>query len=88
MKKFRLDVSLICFGLVVVAAVPVTLLRTKTYALGYEIGKRKQTEKTLLNKKDRLTQELASKKRSIRDASAGTFAFPAPDKIMRHGDAR
>jgi hypothetical protein len=95
LKKFRLDVSLLCFGLVFVAAVPVTVLRTKTYALGYEIGQKKQNEKVLIRQRDLLQQELAGIKHSIRtqalqtktqnDTADSRLSFPEPRQILQHG---
>ena len=88
MRTIRLDVSLICFAFVVIAAVPVTLLRTKTFALGYELGQRKEHEKGLIKKKDQLLQELASKKKIIRDTSHHNFEFPSASQILNYGDLK
>jgi hypothetical protein len=88
LKRFRVDVSLICFAFVVIAAVPVTLLRTKTFALGYELGQRKQHERILIQKRDLLARELAAKQKLIRENRGNGFEFPNNDQILRHGEAK
>jgi hypothetical protein len=64
----RLDASLLCFALVVVAAIPVAALRTKTYAIGYELGRLKSEEKQLRQRNTVLQGQLASVQRAVRDS--------------------
>jgi len=64
----RLDASLLCFALVVVAAIPVAALRTKTYAIGYELGRLKSEEKQLRQRNTELQGQLASVQRAVRDS--------------------
>jgi len=63
----RIDVSLVCFVLVIAAAIPVALLRTKTYALGYELGRLKTDERELRQRNVELLSEVAAVQRSVRD---------------------
>ena len=66
--NFRtLDASLLCFALVVIAAIPVAALRTKTYAIGYELGRLKSEEKILRQRNMELQSQLASVQRSVRE---------------------
>jgi TolA-binding protein len=62
-----LDASLLCFALVVIAAIPVAALRTKTYAIGYELGRLKSEEKLLRQRNTELQSQLASVQRSVRE---------------------
>lgn len=68
MNLKRIDASLLCFALVVLAAIPVAALRTKTYAIGYELGRLKSEERLLRQKNTELQGQLASVQRSVRDA--------------------
>jgi hypothetical protein len=68
MKFPRIDASIVCFALVVVAAIPVATLRSRTYALGYDLGKLKQTEKNQRNHNVELKSAIARTQRSIRDS--------------------
>ncbi len=69
MKAFmkRIDASLLCFALVVVAAIPVAALRSKTYSIGYELGRLKSDEKHLRQRNVELQSQLASVQRTVRD---------------------
>jgi hypothetical protein len=64
----KIDASILCFALVVVAAIPVAALRTKTYAIGYELGRLKAEERQLLQKNTELESQLASVQRSVRES--------------------
>lgn len=66
-RGWRVDVSLVCFVLVLAAAIPVALLRTRTYALGYELGHLKAQERALRQENAELLSELATVERSVRD---------------------
>ena len=98
MRNWRVDVSLVCFVLVLAAAIPVALLRTKTYALGYDLGRLKSQERTLRHRNAELLFELASAQRSVRDklisrtsggqgASKGALALPEAAQVL-HGEGR
>lgn len=63
----RIDASLLCFALVVVAAVPVAALRSKTYTIGYELGRLKAEEKQLRQRNVELQSQLASIQRAVRE---------------------
>ena len=65
--SWRVDVSLVCFVLVLAAAIPVALLRTKTYALGYDLGRLKSRERELRQRNVELVSEMASTQRDVRD---------------------
>ena len=70
--RFRnLDASLLCFALVVVAAIPVAALRTKTYSIGYELGRLKSEERMLRQKNIELEGQLASVQRIVRESRTG-----------------
>lgn len=68
----QIDASLLCFALVVIAAIPVAALRTKTYAIGYELGRLKAEERTLRQRNTELESQLASVQRTVRDARLKT----------------
>lgn len=72
--SWRVDVSLVCFVLVLAAAIPVALLRTKTYALGYELGQLKSRERELRQRNVELLSELASTQRTVRDKHTSSSA--------------
>lgn len=89
MKNFRVDASLICFALVILAAIPVASLRSKTFVLGYELGKLKSEERVLRQENAELQSELASLQRQIRDKHLGKNAksqpkltLPSPHQVM------
>jgi hypothetical protein len=63
----RIDASLLCFALVVAAAIPVAALRSKTYTIGYELGRLKSEEKQLRQRNVELQSQLASVQRAVRD---------------------
>jgi regulator of replication initiation timing len=67
MKVKKVEVSLVCFALVIAAAVPVALLRTRTYSLGYELGRLKAQEKKLIQENVALLAELNETKYAIRE---------------------
>ena len=77
------DISLVCFILVIVSAVPVIMLRSKTYTVGYEIGKLKRAEHVLRQKQDELETELATYKSLIRQSSAKTYTLPKSHLIEK-----
>lgn len=63
----RIDAGLLCFILVIVAAVPVASLRARTYSLGYELGTLKLKEQELQQQQFQLQSELAMVQKSIRE---------------------
>ncbi|MBM3382044.1 MAG: hypothetical protein FJY29_06335 [Betaproteobacteria bacterium] len=87
----RIDASLLCFALVVIAAIPVAALRTKTYAIGYELGRLKSEERQLRQKNTELQGQLASVQRSVRDAklkntnneNEAQLKLPAKTNVLR-----
>lgn len=95
-SSWRVDVSLVCFVLVLAAAIPVALLRTKTYALGYDLGRLKARERELRQRNVELLSEIASTQRSVRDKHTslgvarngkpadGTLALPGAHEVL-HG---
>lgn len=74
MKIPRIDASIVCFALVVVAAVPVATLRSRTYSLGYDLGKLKQQEKAYRQRNTELKLAIAKTQRSIREQYFGAHA--------------
>jgi hypothetical protein len=70
LKSFvkRIDASLLCFALVVAAAIPVAALRSKTYSIGYELGRLKSEEKQLRQRNVELQSQLASVQRLVRES--------------------
>ncbi len=98
MKFSRIDASIVCFALVVVAAIPVATLRSRTYALGYELGKLKQTEKNHRNHNVELKSAIARAQRSIRDSYLKTkgsgnsefksLALPNQEHILNQNSKR
>ena len=85
MKFPKIDASIVCFAMVVLAAIPVATLRTKTYAIGYELGKLKETERTLRQKNIELQSDLASVQRSIRDRHLSRSTKAEPGKLQLPG---
>jgi hypothetical protein len=91
MNLRKIDASLLCFALVVLAAIPVAALRTKTYAIGYELGRLKSEERQLRQKNTELQGQLASVQRSVRDAKLKTrnneneaqLKLPAKTNVLR-----
>jgi hypothetical protein len=77
----QIDASLLCFALVVIAAIPVAALRTKTYAIGYELGRLKAEERTLRQRNTELESQLASVQRSVRDARLKTGVNPEQSQL-------
>ncbi len=71
MKFPRIDASIVCFALVVVAAIPIATLRSRTYSLGYELGNLKQEERSLRQHNVELKSALARTQRNIRDRFLG-----------------
>ncbi|MEN9824991.1 MAG: hypothetical protein RI953_736 [Pseudomonadota bacterium] len=63
----RIDASLLCFALVVIAAVPVAALRSKTYSVGYELGRLKSEEKMLRQRNVDLQSQLAALQKNVRE---------------------
>ncbi|NBO37181.1 hypothetical protein EBU99_01215 [bacterium] len=68
----RIDASLLCFALVVLAAIPVAALRTKTYGIGYELGRLKTEERQLRQKNIDLQSQLAAVQRTVRESRLKT----------------
>lgn len=87
----KVDASILCFALVVVAAIPVAALRTKTYALGYELGRLKAEERNLRQKNMELESQLASVQRSVRESkvrgtskeSVSQLSLPSQSDVIR-----
>lgn len=85
----RVDASLLCFALVVLAAIPVAALRTKTYAIGYELGRLKSEERHLRQRNTELQSTLASVQRSVRDlklqkkANQIQLNLPSKSNVLR-----
>lgn len=87
----RIDGSLLCFSLVVVAAVPVAALRSKTYSIGYELGRLKAEEKQLRQRNVELQSQLASVQRSVRfnrlkidgHGTQAQLNLPAKSNVLR-----
>lgn len=67
MKSIRIDASLVCFAVVMIAAIPVAALRAKTFGVGYDLGRLKETERNLRQKNVELQFELAATERAVRD---------------------
>jgi hypothetical protein len=63
----KIDASIGCFVIVMMLAIPVATLRTKTFAVGYELGKLKDNERELRQRNTELKSTLASLQRSVRD---------------------
>lgn len=55
----KVDVSIVSFIIVLIIAVPVTALRSQTYAVGYEIANLKARERDLRERNLSLKAELA-----------------------------
>lgn len=92
MKSFRIDASIVCFAIVVLAAIPVTTLRSKTYAVGYELGHLKETERALRQRNIELQSTLASAQRAVRDKllarssksdTPPRLALPSAEAVIR-----
>jgi hypothetical protein len=83
MKFPRIDASIVCFVLVVVAAVPVATLRSRTYSLGYELGKLKTSERQQRQHNIELKSSIAKTQRAIRDTylRRGTVRKPAQETL-------
>lgn len=92
MKVFKLDASIVCFGLVMIAAIPVAALRAKTYAIGYELGKLKEQERVLRQKNVELQFEQAGIQRSVREKlvsksgsdSNAVLRLPETGSVIHH----
>lgn len=87
----KIDASILCFALVVIAAIPVAALRTKTYAVGYELGRLKAEERLLRQKNTELESQLASVQRGVResrikksaDGHSSALNFPSRSDVIR-----
>lgn len=87
----RVDASILCFALVVIAAIPVAALRTKTYAVGYELGRLKAEERLLRQRNTELEGQLASVQRSVReskihkkaDGHSSQLNLPSQSNVIR-----
>ncbi len=79
----RLDPTLICFLAVVIAAIPVTLLRSKTYALGYELAALKEQERECWETRARLASRSAAAYRDLhRHGLPPTLHLPGPGESL------
>lgn len=91
----KIDASIVCFVLVVLCAVPVIILRTKTYEIGYELGQLKEQERKLRQKYNILQSNLAEKQRAIREKYLNAkingpitgLHLPGPGNVMRAQEA-
>ena len=84
-KPGGLDISIICFLLVLAAAIPVAWLRTKTYALGYELGKLKHIEEELRQQNALLSLEIYEQQKIIRSnlsEKSTDLHFPQPNRVL------
>lgn len=95
MKLPKIDASIVCFALVVIAAVPVAALRSSTYSIGYELGKLKNAERNLRQKNVELKSTLAQTQRTLRErfvsgrnnkAKEATLELPSRDRIIETGN--
>ncbi len=95
MKLPKIDASIVCFALVVIAAIPVAALRSRTYSLGYELGKLKNAERALRQKNVELKSSLAQTQRSLRDrlvsgrnnkSKDATLELPSREKILERSE--
>lgn len=88
MKKIRLDLSIVCFALVLLSAIPVTTLRSKTYALGYELAELKARERELHRREAELQAQLVRTQRQVRDkmlsrsGNAKSLEIAAPASVI------
>ena len=89
------DASLVCFILVVLAAVPVAALRAKTFSIGYELGQLKNKERELRQSNIELQTELASAQRTVREKwiphqskRAQILSLPEPTQVIRSDSSR
>lgn len=73
----RIDASILCFAIVILAAIPVASLRTRTYSLGYELGALKLKEQELRQRTVELQSDLAETQRAVRDRHVGATTSPA-----------
>jgi hypothetical protein len=90
-KTRGVDVSLVCFALVVSAAIPVALLRTKTFALGYELGALKAQEREHRQRNAELISQLASARREARDklfanSNKSHLSLPSREQVVHGGE--
>lgn len=92
MKWFRVDASLVCFAVVMLAAIPVAALRAKTYSVGYDLGKLKESERALRQRNVELQVELASTQRSVRErflkksgTENGRLKLPETNSVLYSG---
>jgi len=92
MRLPKFDVSVMCFCLVMAAAIPVAALRAKTYSIGYELGKLKNQEKNLRRENIRIKYDLATVRRVVRDkylskdSHATALQLPNPKAVIRVQD--
>jgi hypothetical protein len=91
MKLPKIDASIVCFALVVVAAIPVAALRSSTYTLGYDLGKLKNSERLLRQRNVELKSTLAQTQRTLRErfvsgrnnkSKDATLELPSRDRIL------
>jgi len=66
-QKKNTDLGLFCFLLVSFLAIPVTILRSRTFEIGYELASLKENEKALKRKNLELIVQLASSKKEVRE---------------------
>ncbi len=92
--KIKIDASIVCFACVIIAAIPVTILRTKTYAIGYELAKLKEKERAQRQRSNELQSLLAAAQHSVRDrylSQTGSSDFkklslPETEAVFRAGE--
>lgn len=85
MKFLKFDTSIICFVLVMMAAIPVAALRAKTYTVGYDLGKLKDKERQLRQRNIELQYDLAATERQIREKNhvGNDLKLPEPSAVLR-----
>jgi hypothetical protein len=95
MKLPKIDASIVCFALVVIAAIPVAALRSRTYSLGYDLGKLKNSERSLRQKNIELKSSLAQTQRSLRErlvsgrnnkSKDAALELPSREKILERSE--
>lgn len=90
-KFLKFDTSIICFVLVMAAAIPVAALRAKTYSVGYDLGKLKENERQLRQRNIELQYDLAATERQVREKNLkpgtgedGELKLPDPTAVLRN----
>lgn len=90
-KFLKFDTSIVCFVLVMAAAIPVAALRAKTYSVGYDLGKLKEKERQLRQRNIELQYDLAATERQVREKNmkpgsgdGGELKLPEPSAVLRN----